>query len=72
MEIRWQCYAGIYGTSAVQLSPETGLGEGGETRPRDLQIDQINIVTNATTPPAGFWSASGTCGRFEVIIRRLT
>lgn len=69
MEIRRRFYAAEWGTSSVQLSPEAGS----ETFPNHLDIAQITISTTATTPNTDFWEASGSgCGRFEVIIRKLT
>jgi hypothetical protein len=67
-EIQRRFYAAIYGNNAVQLSPEVGS----ETYPNDLGITQINIVTSATTPPTSFWNASGSCGRYNVIIQKIS
>ena len=68
IEIRRRMFAVAWGTNSVSLLPEPGgetLGPG--------EITRIVFTTAAATPDADFWEASGSgCGRYEVIVRKLS
>lgn len=69
MEVRRRFYASEWGSSSVTLSPEAGS----ESKPAHLGINQITLRTAASTPDTDFYEASGSgCGRFEVIVRKIS
>lgn len=55
-------------SATVELTPETTIdpiSKGG------VGIASITLTTVEATAEAGFWGATGSCARFEVIVRKL-
>ena len=63
-QFRFQGYSERVADGCVRLEPifplETGEG-----------IRAVVIETIETTPQATFWGTTATCGRFEVVVRKV-
>lgn len=65
-QFRFQGYAERVADSCVRMEPifpaDTVAGVG---------IRAVIIETIETTPEASFWGTTASCGRFEVIVRKV-
>ena len=64
-QFRFQGYAERIADSCVRLEPIFPGSVGG------TGISAVVIETVETTPEASFWGTTATCGRFEVIVRKV-
>ena len=65
-QFRFQGYAERIADSCVRLEPIfPGTTVGG------TGISAVVIETVETTPEASFWGTTASCGRFEVIVRKV-
>ena len=61
-------YVTSVSSNTVVLSPEAfGLDAPGA----GLGITQVTVKTRESTAEATLWGATGSCGRYDVIIRRV-
>lgn len=65
-QFNFQGYAERVADGCVRLEPISGGRSVGGTG-----ISAVIIETFETTPEASFWGTSASCGRFEVVVRRL-
>lgn len=69
MEYSRRFYVTSVSSSTVVLSPLTnsdnhpGAGRG---------LAQVTVSTTESTAEAAFWGTTGTCGNYEVIIRKVS
>jgi hypothetical protein len=70
MEVRRRFYVTSVSSATVVLSPEPSITPA-STQP-GTNVQQITLTTSESTANAAFWGATGTCGRFEVIWRKLS
>ena len=69
MELRRRMFANSVSSRTVILSPEANQPlEGG----MGIGITQVTIQTQEATANADMWGTTGSCGRFEVIIRKVS
>ena len=68
-EIARRFYATSVSSATVVLSPEPGVTG---SAPAGEHIQQITVVTLESTAAAAFWGVTGSCGRYQVIIRKVT
>lgn len=64
------CYVESVSSSTVTLEPDPTRGETNKAA-GGVGIKQIVVSTLESTAEAGFWGATGQCGRYDVIIRRV-
>lgn len=67
-EYRRRMYLTSVSSSTIVLSPANGSSSspGG-----GLGLAQATLVTEESTANAQFWGTTGTCGIYDVIIRKL-
>lgn len=68
MEVRRRFYVTSVSSATVVLSPEPGAIA---SAPAGTNIQQLTVTTLESTAAASFWGATGQCGRFEVIVRKV-
>lgn len=67
-ERRQRMFVESVSSTTVELSPLTAedpISKGG------VGIASVTLTTFESTAEAGFWGATGSCGRFEVIVRKV-
>lgn len=69
MEKTGRFYATSVSSTTVVLSPEPNVPQRAAS---GTGIAQITLTTTESTADGAFYGTTGTCGRFEVILRRLT
>jgi hypothetical protein len=69
MEQEFKAYVTSVSSSTVVLSPDNTKGVG--RAPQGIGIAQITVTTTESTADQTFWGATGQCGRYEVIFRRV-
>ena len=68
-ERRQRMFVESVSSATVELSPETTIdpiSKGG------VGIASVSLTTFESTAEAGFWGTTGSCGRYDVIIRKLS
>lgn len=69
MEIVRRFYVTSVSSATVVLSPEPSISA---MAPAGTGIAQLTVTTVEATAIAGFWGATGQCGRFEVRVRKVS
>lgn len=69
MEIRRRFYVTSVSSTSVVLSPEPSATPSVQA---GTNVQQVTVTTSESTANAAFWGATGQCGRYEVIVRKVS
>lgn len=67
-EKRQRMFVESVSSATVALSPQTNIDPISRA---GVGIAKVVVTTFETTAEAGFWGTTGSCGQYEIIVRKI-